>query len=356
MKSATVESRCECEAKLVGRARRGASRVARLGEGLPWARAARPGDRPCTYRIACVSTSGFMCPFCTRNVLRSFEAEAAFLPLAAALFLTLLDEPHGRRARRRRRVRARRSTSCAAARCENTSPDIGRVDVIEHGERARSPPPSRRPARAGATSVGGAEGTERRGMATASGSVAWPVSRRLRLKRRLEPRERLRRLTPAMGRRDGTARGRCPGIDAHGVGLRRCAGATRDARTGVSERRRSGSSGGKSRSSDGPAPTSSNRSRRSRRTLRPHRATRPRHRHEIGNDRGGQWRARDHFGFTERLAQRLPERAGVARPLARIDGERASEHGLHRVRHDGMPCVRGVGRRERSSTCFMMRW
>jgi hypothetical protein len=74
MKVATVESRCECEAKLSAdldeerRAVRG------------WAKDVRGRERlaPATamHGEGARFDVGFMCPFCTRNVLRSFEADA----------------------------------------------------------------------------------------------------------------------------------------------------------------------------------------------------------------------------------------------------------------------------------------
>ena len=74
MKSATVESRCECEAKLVAeldeghRVLRGTAKDSRGRERLAPATSMNPdGVR---FDV------GFMCPFCTRNVLRSFEADA----------------------------------------------------------------------------------------------------------------------------------------------------------------------------------------------------------------------------------------------------------------------------------------
>jgi len=74
MKSATVESKCECQAKLVAeldeekRVLKGSARDSRGRERLAPATAmhAKSGR----FDV------GFMCPFCTRNVLRSFEAEA----------------------------------------------------------------------------------------------------------------------------------------------------------------------------------------------------------------------------------------------------------------------------------------
>jgi len=74
MKSATVESRCECEAKLVAeldeerRVVRGFAKDARGRERLAPATAMH-GERG-RFDV------GFMCPFCTRNTLRSFEADA----------------------------------------------------------------------------------------------------------------------------------------------------------------------------------------------------------------------------------------------------------------------------------------
>lgn len=74
MKSALVESICECEAKLVAeldeqrRVLRGTARDARGRERLAPANTMLP-DRP-RFDV------GFMCPFCTRNTLRSFEADA----------------------------------------------------------------------------------------------------------------------------------------------------------------------------------------------------------------------------------------------------------------------------------------
>jgi len=73
MKSAIVESKCECQAKLVAeldeqrRVLRGTARDERGRERLAPANTMFP-DRP-RFDV------GFMCPFCTRNTLRSFEAE-----------------------------------------------------------------------------------------------------------------------------------------------------------------------------------------------------------------------------------------------------------------------------------------
>jgi hypothetical protein len=73
MKTATVESRCECEAKLVAeldeqcRALRGSARDSRGRERLAPATAS-PVENA-RFDV------GFQCPFCTRNVLRSFEAD-----------------------------------------------------------------------------------------------------------------------------------------------------------------------------------------------------------------------------------------------------------------------------------------
>ena len=74
MKSAIVESPCECQAKL----------HAELDEQFRvlrgWARDSRRRERsaPATAMHAKNGRFdvGFLCPFCTRNTLRSFEAEA----------------------------------------------------------------------------------------------------------------------------------------------------------------------------------------------------------------------------------------------------------------------------------------
>jgi hypothetical protein len=74
MKSATVRSRCECEANLVAeldeqrRVLKGTARDQRGRERLAPATSMH-ADRP-RFDV------GFLCPFCTRNVLRSFEADA----------------------------------------------------------------------------------------------------------------------------------------------------------------------------------------------------------------------------------------------------------------------------------------
>jgi hypothetical protein len=74
MKTAVVESRCECQAKLVAeldeqrRVLRGIARDARGRERLAPANTMLL-DRP-RFDV------GFMCPFCTRNTLRSFDTEA----------------------------------------------------------------------------------------------------------------------------------------------------------------------------------------------------------------------------------------------------------------------------------------
>jgi hypothetical protein len=74
MKSATVESRCECEAKLVAeldeerRVLRGVAKDYRGRERVAPATAMHADNG--RFDV------GFMCPFCTRNVLRSFEADA----------------------------------------------------------------------------------------------------------------------------------------------------------------------------------------------------------------------------------------------------------------------------------------
>jgi hypothetical protein len=74
MKSATVQSKCECQAKLVAeldeerRVLRGSARDSRGRERLAPATAMHPKNG--RFDV------GFFCPFCTRNVLRSFEAEA----------------------------------------------------------------------------------------------------------------------------------------------------------------------------------------------------------------------------------------------------------------------------------------
>ena len=73
MKSATVESKCECQAKLVAeldderRVLRGSARDSRGRERLAPATAMHAKNG--RFDV------GFQCPFCTRNVLRSFEAE-----------------------------------------------------------------------------------------------------------------------------------------------------------------------------------------------------------------------------------------------------------------------------------------
>ena len=72
MKSAVVESRCECQVKLIAeldekrQVLKGLARDSRGRERLAPATAMHP-DQP-RFDV------GFMCPFCTRNVLRSFEA------------------------------------------------------------------------------------------------------------------------------------------------------------------------------------------------------------------------------------------------------------------------------------------
>lgn len=74
MKVATVESRCECEARLFAeldeerRVVRGRAKDFRGRERLAPANAL--GGEGGRFDV------GFMCPFCTRNVLRSFEADA----------------------------------------------------------------------------------------------------------------------------------------------------------------------------------------------------------------------------------------------------------------------------------------
>ena len=74
MKSAIVESKCECQAKLVAeldeekRVLKGSARDSRGRERLAPATAMHAKNG--RFDV------GFMCPFCTRNVLRSFEAEA----------------------------------------------------------------------------------------------------------------------------------------------------------------------------------------------------------------------------------------------------------------------------------------
>jgi hypothetical protein len=74
MKSATVESKCECQAKLVAeldeekRVLKGSARDGRGRERLAPATAMHAANG--RFDV------GFMCPFCTRNVLRSFESEA----------------------------------------------------------------------------------------------------------------------------------------------------------------------------------------------------------------------------------------------------------------------------------------
>ena len=73
MKSAIVESKCECQAKLVAeldeerRVLKGSARDGRGRERLAPATAMHAKNG--RFDV------GFMCPFCTRNVLRSFEAE-----------------------------------------------------------------------------------------------------------------------------------------------------------------------------------------------------------------------------------------------------------------------------------------
>jgi hypothetical protein len=73
MKSAIVESKCECQAKLVAeldekrQVLKGSARDSRGRERLAPATAMH-ADKP-RFDV------GFMCPFCTRNVLRSFEAD-----------------------------------------------------------------------------------------------------------------------------------------------------------------------------------------------------------------------------------------------------------------------------------------
>ena len=74
MKTALVESKCECQAKLVAeldeqrRVLRGTARDGRGRERLAPANTMDPDHA--RFDV------GFMCPFCTRNTLRSFEAEA----------------------------------------------------------------------------------------------------------------------------------------------------------------------------------------------------------------------------------------------------------------------------------------
>ncbi|HEX6275963.1 MAG TPA: hypothetical protein VFZ53_23140 [Polyangiaceae bacterium] len=74
MKTAIVESRCECQAKLSAeldeerRALRGWARDSRGRERLAPATAMHAGNG--RFDV------GFFCPFCTRNTLRSFESEA----------------------------------------------------------------------------------------------------------------------------------------------------------------------------------------------------------------------------------------------------------------------------------------
>jgi hypothetical protein len=73
MKSATIESRCECEAKLVAEideerhVLHGSAKDYRGRERLAPANAMNVTNP--RFDV------GFQCPFCTRNVLRSFEAE-----------------------------------------------------------------------------------------------------------------------------------------------------------------------------------------------------------------------------------------------------------------------------------------
>jgi hypothetical protein len=74
MKSATVRSRCECQATLVAeldeerRVLRGVARDSRGRERLAPATAMHVKNG--RFDV------GFFCPFCTRNTLRSFDAEA----------------------------------------------------------------------------------------------------------------------------------------------------------------------------------------------------------------------------------------------------------------------------------------
>ena len=73
MKSATVESKCECQAKLVAvldekrQVLKGSAKDSRGRELLAPATSMH-ADKP-RFDV------GFMCPFCTRNTLRSFEAD-----------------------------------------------------------------------------------------------------------------------------------------------------------------------------------------------------------------------------------------------------------------------------------------
>jgi hypothetical protein len=73
MKSATIESKCECQAKLF--AELDEERRALRG----WAKDSRGRERSAPANAMHVEGGrfdvGFMCPFCTRNTLRSFEAE-----------------------------------------------------------------------------------------------------------------------------------------------------------------------------------------------------------------------------------------------------------------------------------------
>jgi len=84
MKSAIVESPCECQAKLY--AELDEERHALRG----WARDSRGRERPAPATAMHAQNGrfdvGFLCPFCTRNTLRSFEAEAlAFRESPAAI-------------------------------------------------------------------------------------------------------------------------------------------------------------------------------------------------------------------------------------------------------------------------------
>jgi hypothetical protein len=74
MKSATVESRCECEARLVAEV----DEERRVLNGFAKDSRGRQRLAPATaMHVANPRFDiGFLCPFCTRNVLRSFEAEA----------------------------------------------------------------------------------------------------------------------------------------------------------------------------------------------------------------------------------------------------------------------------------------
>jgi hypothetical protein len=74
MKTATVESKCECEAKLVAELDE-EHRVLR-GSAKDWRGRERLAPATAMHAQNGRFDVGFMCPFCTRNTLRSFEAEA----------------------------------------------------------------------------------------------------------------------------------------------------------------------------------------------------------------------------------------------------------------------------------------